>query len=302
MNSGKPFDLTKIGWCIRHTNESSLSRLRFELESEFGEKNVFLVSAGPFRQTLEAAILLMTSKPFDYVAFVDGDILIDFDSLNDGIRLCRITRNISIFQGVVIDRFFKTVRPGGIHFYSSDALAQALSFFPIKNNFVRPEYELKKYLKEKGFLFSQYSFIVGYHDYLQKPFDIYRKAYLYALKMTDLSYVFEPIWRAESHEDNEIKYFLRGLNDGYNSRKTLDIDINDENLLLRFQNSFDNLNDEVREQFRKIPISNIILGRILLHWKLLHHILIIKNIVSRCNTTALWRYLLYLAKRLCRRT
>jgi len=299
---GKHFDLNKVGWCIRHTNESTLSTLRFELEGEFGEKNVFLVSAGPFRKTLEAAILLMHSKRFDYVAFVDGDILIDFDSLRAGMRLSRITKHIHIFQGVVIDRFFKTVRPGGIHFYSSDALAQALSFFPIKKNSVRPEYELKNYLKSKGFLFSQYSFIVGYHDYFQKPFDIYRKAYLYALKMRALSYVFEPIWRSESHENDEIKYFLMGLNDGYNSWENFDNDINDQGLLARYENSCENLNNEGGGCIRKMKISNIILGHILLHWKLLHHILILKNIASRCSFKALWRYLLYLVMRLCRRT
>ncbi|MDB2411951.1 hypothetical protein N9W31_00705 [Litoricolaceae bacterium] len=293
-------DIADFGWCIRQTGESTRHKLKAMLEAEFGRDKIFEVSSGPFRITLEVGVRKMSALSFPYVAFVDADVLLDLDLLREGLAVQRVPRDISIFQGVVLDRFFHTVRPGGVHFYRREDLIKAIPIFPLPVDVERPEYELKKYLVSRGSVFKQYSFIVGHHDYYQYPFDIYRKGFFYASKMSDLSSVLEAAWVREARCSREVTVFLYGLHHGRLHRGGYDIDACSKILREGYKNISITECDDPNCRQKPLKINNIIFSRFLINWKILHHFLLVYYILRCRSISSFLRYLYYILRRICR--
>lgn len=293
-------DIADFVWCIRHSGELTKCELKATLEAEFGPEKVFEVSSGPFRTTLETAVRKMCVLPHPYVAFVDADVLVNIGWLKKSIALQQIPVDVAIFQGTVLDRFFHTVRPGGVHFYRRDDLVKVLPIFPLPANVERPEYELKKYLISRGSIFKQYSFIVGYHDYLQSSFDIYRKGFFYALKMSELTFVLEPAWQKEAFCSTEMRFLLQGLTHGRLNRSDYDIDIRSRVLQDGYRSVEMKGYEEFSHSHEKKTIKNIPFPYFFINWKILHHFLLIIYILRRKSCRSFFRYLIYVLKRICR--
>lgn len=199
------------------------------LEQGISDKNIFTVKEAPFSLAMRKAFKIGISQGLLWSFCIDADVLLRPGSIEHMLRVAdKQKSNICEVQGYVLDKFFGGPRPAGNHLYRTSLLNEVIVRIPQEGVNIRPERYTLGEMKKDGFPWKQIPYIVGLHDDEQFNYDIYRKAFVQAVKHSNIAELLITYWKNNTSNDNDFKVALRGFADGINNFEKAFIDSSQE--------------------------------------------------------------------------
>jgi hypothetical protein len=197
---------------VRSVGERTERACRDILVRQVPEENIVIIHEVPFSEAVRKTFSIGIQENLMWTLAVDADVLLTPNAVDSMIKTAKQKpEHTFVYQGCVLDKLFKDIRPGGPHLYRTALLPRAVGF--ISDNDLRPESHSYAKMAEIGFHFYQEPEIYGLHDYEQHTSDIYRKSFLHAKKHSHLTEHFMKEWARSSDPDHAVAIsgFLKGL-------------------------------------------------------------------------------------------
>lgn len=205
-------DITIIIRSVRERTEQLCKKLL--LDQGIPESQVTIVREVPFSASMKKSFEIGIESGKKWTLCVDADVLSRPDSVQKMIEHAEEQKkNISEVQGYMLDKFFGGVRRGGYHLYRSSLLPKVLECIPTEGTDIRPETRTLKEMAKRGYPRAVVPYIVGTHDDEQYNFDIYRKAFVQAVKHLDRADLLVSHWKKNAEEDQDFKVALTAFSD-----------------------------------------------------------------------------------------
>lgn len=210
---------------IRECGENTSNKVFKYACEEFGRENTHIVSEKPFSKALRASLEVGMQADKELILCLDADVIPIPNTLPILIEeIGTLPLHVPELQGMVYDNLFRVIRPAGNHLYRTIHAPTAIKQIPKDGTSLRPESAMLSSLSRKGLPWIQSKTVVGYHDFGQRPEDIYRKAFLHAHKHGEFTdYLFD-LWTALSEENDEFKIAISAMNDSKKFKQQIDVD------------------------------------------------------------------------------
>ncbi len=223
---------------IRSVKERTLDLCISLLEEERNENNIFVINEFPFSKALYSSMEAGIKANKKWTMVIDADVLIAKGVLTKFLKIAN-TQNEKVFtiQSSMLDKYFGGVRVGGIKFYRTSFIPEALKYISVDEN--RPETHMIKSMHKNGYYNYITDVVCGIHDFEQYFEDIFRKGFTYGVKHDDVNSILESYWSRESENDSDFKILLAGLNIGRDFKGKLMLD-----------------KDEVKDEFENFMKKN----------------------------------------------
>lgn len=205
-------DITIIIRSVRERTEELCKKLI--LNQGIPEEELTIVREVPFSASMRKSFEIGIESKKKWTLCVDADVLSRPGSIAQMIELAEGQKqNISEIQGYILDKFFGGVRRGGFHMYRSSLLLKVLECIPTEGVDIRPETRTLKEMAKRGYPRAVVPYIVGTHDDEQYNFDIYRKAFVQAVKHLDRADLLISHWKKNAETDQDFKVALTAFSD-----------------------------------------------------------------------------------------
>lgn len=205
-------DVTIIIRSVRERTEELCKKLL--LDQGISESQITIVREVPFSASMKKSFQIGIESGKRWTLCIDADVLSRPGSVKKMIELAeKQNNNISEIQGYMLDKFFGGVRRGGYHLYRSSLLPKVLTCIPSEGVDIRPETRTLKEMAKRGYPRAVVPYIVGTHDDEQYNFDIYRKAFVQAVKHLDRADLLVSHWKQNAEEDHDFKVALTAFSD-----------------------------------------------------------------------------------------
>jgi len=192
------------------------------LDQGFTEEDVVLIREIPFSKALLKSFDLAIRHGKKWTFCVDADVLLRPGSIQEMIRLADAQpQNVCQVQGYILDKFFGGVRKGGVHLYRTSLLKKVKEKVPKEGTDIRPESYALRQMEDDGFPTRFVPYVVGLHDFEQYHYDIYRKAFVQAVKHLSRAELFIRIWKNNVSDDPDFKVALKGFSDSIRYNKPI---------------------------------------------------------------------------------
>jgi hypothetical protein len=218
-STGAPPDVTVI---VRTIGERSEAACRQLLARQVPADRLFVVNAVPFSAAVAETYRLGIAQHRPWTLCIDADVLVSSTAVADLIRCTRdVPETLFEVQGLVVDKFFGSLRPAGNHLYRTSLLPRALELIPPDGVDLRPETFTIYRMAERGYPWIQATCVVGLHDFEQWQTDVFRKAFLHAHKHEKFLGALVREWRRQSEDDDDFQVALWGAAAGIARRHTV---------------------------------------------------------------------------------
>jgi len=208
------------------------------LEQGINEKDIHMIHEVPFSKALKTSYELGIKSGKKWTFCVDADVLLRPGSIEKMIELAESApKKVCQVQGYILDKFFGGIRRGGVHVYRTELLHKALTKIPDEGINVRPESFLLREMEKEGYPHKIEPYIVGTHDDEQYNFDIYRKAFVQAVKHTSRSELFIKHWKSNCINDHDFKVALKSFSDSIMSFDSVFINKNQSLYMDKFKST-----------------------------------------------------------------
>lgn len=197
-----------------------------------------MVREVPFSAAMNKSFLIGIDKKKKWTLCVDADILSRSGAVKKMVEYAESQKqNVSEVQGYILDKFFGGVRRGGFHLYRTSLLPKVLECIPKEGVDIRPESRTLKEMAKKGYPRVVVPYIVGTHDDEQYNYDIYRKAFVQAVKHLNRADLLVSHWKQNVEKDNDFKVALVAFSDSIRNTDPLYINTNQELYKKKFEES-----------------------------------------------------------------
>ena len=204
--------INDIAAIIRSVGERTENLCHQALQKHFGEQYLVKVSESPFENALRKTCEIGLDLAQKYTIVFDADVLPEGSVVEKLLNeFERMPDNVFEIHGVVLDKFFYTFRPAGVHFYRTILLEKAYSLIPEAGKFGRPEGHILSSMQELGYPCKLLDIIEGIHDFEQSYFDIFRKAYQHIYKHNRYLPYFQLMWSRLAVKDFDYRVALHGI-------------------------------------------------------------------------------------------
>jgi len=222
------YDLVSI--VIRSAGERTEGLCReLVLAQGFSPENVTTVGRTPFPITLRDSYQAGIAMNRPWTLCLDADVLLLSDSIQYMLKIAINEKSsISVFQFLVIDKFFGGPREAGNHLYRTSLLSKALECLPDDPGVIRPETATIEAMKQQGFPKKRVNFLIGLHDFEQSFKDIFRKCFIQAHKHQEYAEIPVTYWPEAKNEDEDFKIALKGFTDGLSFDGEVNVDAQQE--------------------------------------------------------------------------
>jgi hypothetical protein len=202
------------------------------LEQGVKEEDVFVVREVPFSASMKRSFKIGIEQEKEWAFCIDADLLLRPRSIQKMIQFAESQKeNVCEVQAFVLDKFFAGPRQAGNHLYRTSLLPEVLKRIPEEGTDIRPEsYTLAK-MKKDGYPFVKFPEIIGTHDDEQYNFDIYRKAFVQAVKHLDRAELLVTHWKNNLNHDPDYAVALQAFSDSI--KNTTEVFINHEQNLYK---------------------------------------------------------------------
>jgi len=168
----------------------------------------------PFSKALEKSFETGIVEGKKWTFCIDADVLLRPDSIRNMLDFCiNQPERVCQIQGYIMDKFFGGIRRGGVHIYRTSLLDKVLTRIPAEGVNIRPESHALREMQKNGFPYKIVPCLVGLHDSEQYNYDIYRKAFVQAVKHLSRAELFITLWKSNSSDDPDFKVALQGFSD-----------------------------------------------------------------------------------------
>jgi len=208
-------DLTII---IRSVGERTEEACLQIVLSQFDrESQIHVIKDKPFAEAHIESIKLALNYCRRWSLFLDADVLLQENTIAEILHEAKsISTPFYMLNFRVLDRGFGGPTYAGVHLYSANHLAASLQFENNAHNDQKPEtrmcIEMAQQLKIPSINSAR---LVGLHGYEQFYGDLYRTAFVRAVKHKNYFDYFLKFYRINFHEKtDDFKFMLWGLLDG----------------------------------------------------------------------------------------
>lgn len=184
------------------------------LEQGVSEDDLFIIKEVPFSKSMRKSFETGIKQGKKWTLCIDADVLLKRNSIHQLIEAAESHKeNVCEIQGKVLDKFFSGPRDAGNHLFRTSLLQKVIDRIPPEGTDIRPETFTLNRMKEDGYPWIKIPLIVGIHDDEQFNYDIYRKAFVQAVKHLDRADLLVNHWKKNCHEDHDFKVALTAFSD-----------------------------------------------------------------------------------------
>ena len=239
---------------VRERTEALCRKL--VLEQDIPESELFMVREVPFSETLRSCYKKGIDRGKTWTLCVDADVLPRPGSIRKMVQLAEAQeKRVSEVQGFIMDKFFGGPRKGGFHLYRTSLLPMALEQLQALNEQIRPETATLNRMAQKGHPRAVVPYIVGTHDDEQYNFDIYRKAFVHAVKHLDMAELLVNHWKKNIDNDPDFNVALKAFSDSILSEETATINREQELYQKMFEKS--GLSEKSELEISEISLEDV---------------------------------------------
>jgi len=200
-------------------------------------KDLIVVKEVPFSKAMKVSFEHGIKQGKKWTLCIDADVLLRSDAIQTMVELAeKQPDRVCEIQGLVMDKFFSGPREAGNHLYRTSLLNKVIDHIPQEGKDIRPETHALNRMKEDGYNWVNVPYVVGIHDDEQYNFDIYRKAFVHAVKHLQYADLFIPYWKKNAKFDHDFLVAIQAFSDSI--RNSGDVYIN------RSQNLYKDYFDE----------------------------------------------------------
>lgn len=255
-------DITVIIRSVKERTEQLCRKLL--LDQGVPEEDLHIVHEVPFSASLKKSFSIGIEKEKEWTLCVDADILPRSGSVSKMVELAESSnRKVCEIQGYIMDKFFGGPRIGGYHLYRTSLLPEVITQIPQEGVHIRPESYTLRQMAKKGHPRTRVPYIIGIHDDEQFNYDIYRKAFVHAVKHLNHADLLVSHWKKNAEKDFDFYVALKAFSDSI--QNTEDVFINsDQNL---YKKLFEQAGFDEKDE---LPLSEISLDDIearIQNWK-----------------------------------
>lgn len=210
---------------IRSSGERTLEVCKKLLQVQSKDFIIHTVEEQPFDAALLSCYKIGLSSGADWLITVDADMLLFDGSIETLLTEAKVMPdNYFQLQGTIFDNITGTIRWAGPRIYRTAYLGKAIKFLETSENRIRPEYSTIQHMIQCGYPSRSISQTLCLHDYDQFYKDLYRKAFIHAIKHEEL--IIDLIRRCKllMETNPDFRVILKGLVDGIGSTGNISID------------------------------------------------------------------------------
>lgn len=219
-------ELKDITVIIRSVNERT-EQLCKKLLVDQGvlEENLHLIREVPFSAAMRKSFQIGIENKKRWTLCVDADVLSRSGAVQKLVEHAETKKeNICEVQGYMLDKFFGGIRRGGFHLYRTSLLPKVIECIPKEGVDIRPESRTLKEMAKRGYPRAVVPYIVGIHDDEQYNYDIYRKAFVQAVKHLNKADLLVSHWKENADKDPDFKVALVAFSDSIRNTEPVFID------------------------------------------------------------------------------
>lgn len=212
---------------IRSSDERTFEVCRRLLEQQSSPEQVTFVKLTPFKRALEECFRIGITSKKKWLITADADMLLLPNSIDLLIRQAnQMPDNYLQLQGKIFDKITGTIRKAGPRVYRVKYLQKALDYSLDSKDSIRPEGNLVTALSKQGMPSRYISSVTAYHDFQQYYKDLYRKAYVHAIKHQAIAGQLIQRSIEMKEQDKDFQIILRAVMDGLEKSEEIYIDTN----------------------------------------------------------------------------
>lgn len=235
------------------------------LEQGIQEKDLAVVKEVPFSKAMKVSFEHGIKKGKKWTFCIDADVLLRKGSIQKMTELAESQpERVCEIQGLVMDKFFSGPREAGNHLYRTSLLKEVIDRIPEEGTDIRPETHALNRMKEDGYDWVSVPYIVGIHDDEQFNFDIYRKAFVHAVKHLNYADLLIPHWKKNSKSDQDFNVALQAFSDSI--RNSDDVFINRSQNL--YKDYFDQTGFDEKNVLNDIVYSTELIDEKIQSWQI----------------------------------
>ena len=205
---------------IRATEERTLEVCKALVEAQVGSENVIVIKVSPFHEAVKRTFEIGMERQTDWTVAIDADVLPFAGAFAKGLqRAGTLGDKLYSYHARVRDKVFEKYRVGGIHFFNTKLLPEALLALASFKDNVRPESRTYMKMAEWGYITCVDDYVIGLHDYEQSHRDYFRKGYFHSKKHggSNDTIGLLNVWKAHIHDDDDFRALFSGWAYGFSS-------------------------------------------------------------------------------------
>lgn len=261
--SGVLDNVTVIIRSVRERTEEVCKKLI--LEQGIEEEDLFIVREVPFSKSMRVSFETGIEQGKKWTLCIDADVLLKRDSIETLLRFAESQKeNVCEVQAFVLDKFFSGPRQAGNHLYRTSLLPEVIQRIPEEGTDIRPETYTIARMNEDGYPWELLTNVIGIHDDEQYNMDVYRKAFVQAVKHLDRAELLVNHWKKNVHKDQDFLIALRAFSDSI--KNTEEIYINSEQNL--YKKKFEEAGFKEKEPLNVDEFSLNTIDKIISEWEI----------------------------------
>lgn len=168
---------------VRATQERTLELCRQLVEREVGSDEVVVLKTSPHWRMVQKTFETGLARRTKWTIAIDADVLPFPNAIQTGIRrAASLGENLYCYTARFKDKVFGEYRSGGIRFYNTQLLPEAINALEETKTNVRSESSIYKRMARNGYITYTDNEVLALHDYEQSYADYFRKGYFHAKK------------------------------------------------------------------------------------------------------------------------
>jgi hypothetical protein len=212
---------------IRSSEERTFEVCRELLERYASPKQVTFVKLSPFKAALEECFRIGINSKKKWLITADADMLVLPGSVDLLVQQAQqMPENYLQLQGKIYDKITGSIRKAGPRIYRIKYLPKVLEYSMNSEDNIRPEGSLVTVLGKQGMPSRYISAVTALHDFEQYYKDLYRKAYVHAIKHQNLAGKLIQRSIENKEQDKDFQVILRAVLDGIEEAGKVSIDVN----------------------------------------------------------------------------
>lgn len=211
-NINTDFNTTFIIRSVKERTEEVCKKLI--LEQGVKEEDLFIVREVPFSESMKVSFQRGIDHGKKWTFCIDADVLLKRDSIKTLLQFAENQKeNVCEVHALVLDKFFSGPRQAGNHLYRTSLLPKVITKIPEEGTDIRPETYALARMKEDGYPWELLTNVIGIHDDEQFNVDIYRKAFVQAVKHLNRAELLVNHWKKNINKDQDFAVALRAFSD-----------------------------------------------------------------------------------------
>jgi hypothetical protein len=210
---------------VRSSGERTLQVCVDLIKNQSNDFQVQVIEEQPFDKALLSCYKIGLKSGAEWLITVDADMYLVDDAIKTLLAEAeKMPPNYFQLQGTIFDYITGSVRWAGPRIYRTAFLAEAIRHLESSETRIRPEYSTIQHMAKMEYPSRSISKVLCLHDFDQYYKDLYRKAFVHAIKHDEMLTELVRRCKSEMTKYPDFRVILKGLWDGVGAGDGISID------------------------------------------------------------------------------